>query len=155
MIVQSLSTPPSPLTFHSQLESPHPFPISIPPTQSLPSADLSLTTDFFKIAFRPVPLFFYPAVCWATLCYGTSVTWLGVFGVTLAQVFGGPQYNFTAGQIGLIGLSPWIFGVIGTSLPHSHSAHPLPLTLSTHPIPSTPFSLVCLRSSVHVLSQHN
>jgi len=33
--------------------------------------------------------------------------------VTLAQVFGGPQYNFTAGQIGLIGLSPWIFGVIG------------------------------------------
>src|SRR5579859_3100549 len=73
----------------------------------------SLTSDFFKIAFRPVPLFFYPAICWATLCYGTSVTWLGVFGVTLAQVFAGPQYNFTAGQVGLIGLSSWIFGMIG------------------------------------------
>jgi hypothetical protein len=35
-----------------------------------------------------------------------------VFGVTLAQVFGGPQYNFTAGQVGLIGLSSWVFGMI-------------------------------------------
>jgi hypothetical protein len=74
-----------------------------------------LTSDYFKIAFRPIPLFFYPAICWATLCYGTSVTWLGVFGVTLAQVFGGPQYNFTAGQVGLIGLSSWIFGMIGNA----------------------------------------
>jgi hypothetical protein len=71
-----------------------------------------VTSDFFKIAFRPVPLFFYPAICWGTLCYGTSITWVGVFGVTLAQVFGGPQYNFTAGQVGLIGLSSWIFSVI-------------------------------------------
>lgn len=67
------------------------------------------------MAFRPVPLFFYPAICLATLCYGTSVTWLGVFGVALAQVFAGPQYNFTAGQVGLIGLSPRIFGMIANA----------------------------------------
>src|SRR5579859_3499164 len=133
--------------------------ISIPLTQyPLSTSTIShltnvpLTADFFKIAFRPVPLFFYPAVCWATLCYGTSVTWLGVFGVTLAQVFGGPQYNFTAGQIGLIGLSPWIFGVIGTlspiSFPSSFSSpRPLPRYIP-HPM--------CHKSITnrHILSSH-
>ena len=68
--------------------------------------------NFFKIAFRPLVCYMYPIILWATLCYGASVTWLGCYGFVLAQVYSA-QYGFNAGQVGLVGLSPWIFGMIG------------------------------------------
>jgi len=41
------------------------------------------------------------------------VTWVSVFGVSLAQVYSG-SYAFDTQSIGLVGLSPWIFSIIAS-----------------------------------------
>ncbi|KAI6432119.1 hypothetical protein MCOR21_003590 [Pyricularia oryzae] len=67
----------------------------------------------WKVFLRPVVLFFYPAVLWGFLIYGTLMTWIVVFSVVNAVIFVNPPYNFTISQTGLISLSPFILTIVG------------------------------------------
>lgn len=71
------------------------------------------TAGFGKILVRPFVMFFYPAVFWAFLIYGTSLTWIVVFSVVNGVIFVEPPYNFTVSQAGLTGLSPFILTITG------------------------------------------
>jgi MFS family permease len=68
---------------------------------------------FWKITIRPVVMFWYPAVLWAFLIYGTTLTWIVVFSVVNASIFTLPPYNFSVSQTGLVSLSPFILTIIG------------------------------------------
>ncbi|KAJ4411260.1 hypothetical protein N0V82_009077 [Gnomoniopsis sp. IMI 355080] len=67
----------------------------------------------WKIMLRPVVMWFYPAVLWAFLIYGTTITWVVVFSVVNGVIFVAPPYNFSVSQTGLISLSPFILTIIG------------------------------------------
>ncbi len=71
------------------------------------------TTPLLRIFMRPFVVFFYPAVFWAFLLYGATLTWIVVFSVVNAQIFTEPPYNFSVSQTGLISLSPFIFTLLG------------------------------------------
>ena len=45
---------------------------------------------FFKILFRPLPLFFHPAILWGCLIQGTMIGWTVFIGIILAAIFLGP-----------------------------------------------------------------
>lgn len=47
----------------------------------------------YKIFTRPVILFFYPAVFWGFLIYGTTLTWIVVFSVVNGVIFVAPPYK--------------------------------------------------------------
>ena len=68
---------------------------------------------FWKIFMRPLVIFWYPAVLWGFLIYGTTLTWIVVFSVVNAEIFTLPPYNFSVSETGLISLSPFILTTIG------------------------------------------
>ena len=68
---------------------------------------------FWKIFMRPLVIFWYPAVLWGFLIYGTTLTWIVVFSVVNAEIFTLPPYNFSVSETGLISLSPFILTIIG------------------------------------------
>lgn len=71
--------------------------------------------NWFRVAIRPFILFAYPAVLWSAVVYACSVGWLIVLSETVAIVYRNPEsYNFSALSTGLIYLSPFIGGVLGT-----------------------------------------
>lgn len=71
--------------------------------------------NWFRVAIRPFILFAYPAVLWSAVVYACSVGWLIVLSETVAVVYRNPEsYNFSALGTGLIYLSPFIGGVLGT-----------------------------------------
>lgn len=70
-------------------------------------------TPLWKIMCRPFIVFFYPAVLWGFLVYGTTLTWIVVFSVVNASIFTLPPYNFSVSETGLISLSPFILTIIG------------------------------------------
>jgi MFS family permease len=67
----------------------------------------------WKVFTRPVVLFFYPAVLWGFLIYGTTLTWIVVFSVVNGIIFVAPPYNFSVSEVGLISLSPFIMSLVG------------------------------------------
>ncbi|KAI0811555.1 major facilitator superfamily domain-containing protein [Xylaria sp. FL0064] len=70
-------------------------------------------TPLWKIFARPLVIFWYPAVLWAFLLYGVTLTWIVVFSVVNAVIFTAPPYNFSVSQTGLISLSPFLLSFIG------------------------------------------
>ncbi|KAH9907002.1 MFS general substrate transporter [Xylariomycetidae sp. FL2044] len=70
-------------------------------------------TPLWKIFLRPFVVFWYPAVLWAFLIYGVTLTWIVVFSVVNAVIFTAPPYNFSVSETGLISLSPFILTFIG------------------------------------------
>ncbi|KAI8633644.1 major facilitator superfamily domain-containing protein [Xylariaceae sp. FL1651] len=70
-------------------------------------------TPLWKIFLRPMVIFWYPAVLWAFLLYGATLTWIVVFSVVNAVIFTAPPYNFSVSQTGLISLSPFLLSLIG------------------------------------------
>jgi len=68
---------------------------------------------YWKIFLRPLVVFWYPAVLWAFLIYGTTLTWIVVFSVVNASIFTLPPYNFSVSETGLISLSPFILTIVG------------------------------------------
>jgi MFS family permease len=70
-------------------------------------------SSYWLIFARPFVVFFYPAILWAFLIYGTTLTWIVVFSVVNGVIFVEPPYNFSVGQTGLISLSPFILTIIG------------------------------------------
>lgn len=71
------------------------------------------TAPFWKILIRPVVIFWYPGVLWGFLIYGVTLTWIVVFSVVNAQIFGLPPYSFSPSQIGLISISPLVMTILG------------------------------------------
>lgn len=66
---------------------------------------------------RPFILFAYPAVLWSSLVYALAVGWLIVLSESVAHVYQNREsYNFTALQVGLVYISPFVGGVLGTAV---------------------------------------
>lgn len=72
---------------------------------------------WLKVMVRPFILFAYPAVLWSAAVYACSIGWLIVISETLAIIYRDPTiYNFTALQTGLVYVSPFIGGILGTGV---------------------------------------
>lgn len=71
---------------------------------------------WWKAAVRPFILFSYPAVLWSAAIYACSVGWLIVISESVAVIFRQGSYQFSALGTGLVYLSPFIGGVLGTAV---------------------------------------
>lgn len=87
-------------------------------TQQLRPYHGRLNTDkWFKVMLRPFVLFAYPAVLWSAVTYACSIGWLIVISETMAIIYRNPKtYNFTALQTGLVYVSPFVGGILGTGV---------------------------------------
>ena len=73
--------------------------------------------NWLKVAFRPFILFAYPSILWSTLVYSLSVGWLIVLSESVASIYRNKStYNFSALGTGLVYISPFIGGVLGTAV---------------------------------------
>lgn len=86
--------------------------------QSLKPWNGRLVKDkWIKVMVRPFILYAYPAVLWSSLVYALAVGWLIVLSESVAEVYRNHEtYNFTALQVGLVYISPFVGGVIGTAV---------------------------------------
>ena len=74
-------------------------------------------TSWFRVMLRPFILFTYPSVLWSTLVYSLSVGWLIVLSESVATIYRNKaSYNFSALGTGLVYLSPFIGGILGTAV---------------------------------------
>ena len=73
--------------------------------------------NWFLVAFRPFILFAYPSILWSTLVYSLSIGWLIVLSESVSSIYRNKDsYNFTALQTGLVYVSPFLGGVLGTAV---------------------------------------
>ncbi|KAL7938219.1 major facilitator superfamily domain-containing protein [Trichoderma chlorosporum] len=73
--------------------------------------------NWFKVMIRPFILYAYPAVLWSAVIYACSIGWLIVISENLAVIYRNPEgYNFTALQAGLVYISPFLGGILGTGV---------------------------------------
>ena len=73
--------------------------------------------NWLHVAIRPFILFAYPSILWSTLVYSLSIGWLIVLSESVSTVFENKAtYNFTPLQAGLVYISPFIGGVLGTAV---------------------------------------
>lgn len=73
--------------------------------------------SWLKIAARPFILFLYPSVLWSATVYALSVGWLIVLSETVSVIYESSEYyGFTALQTGLIYISPFVGGLLGTAV---------------------------------------
>lgn len=71
--------------------------------------------NWFKVALRPFILFAYPSVLWSAMVYSLSVGWLIVLSESVSVIYKNrSSYNFTSLQVGLVYISPFIGGILGT-----------------------------------------
>ncbi|KAJ7067245.1 MFS general substrate transporter [Mycena amicta] len=70
--------------------------------------------NVLSLLMRPLYMFFTPIVLWGGLIYGMGITYLVLFAVSVSILFGSPPYNFTASQVGLTYMGPFIAAAIGT-----------------------------------------
>ncbi|KAK0633692.1 major facilitator superfamily domain-containing protein [Immersiella caudata] len=86
--------------------------------QALKPYNGRLTNDkWYKVAIRPLILFSYPAVLWSAVVYSCSVGWLIVISESVAVIYReGHPYHFDALQTGLVYISPFVGGVLGTAV---------------------------------------
>ncbi|KAK0669524.1 protein HOL1 [Cercophora samala] len=93
---------------------------SAPPksfVQQLKPFNGRLTKDkWHKAAIRPLILLSYPAVLWSSIVYACSVGWLIVISESMAVIYREEIYDFDALQTGLVYISPFIGGVLGTAV---------------------------------------
>ncbi len=73
--------------------------------------------NWFRVALRPFILYAYPAVLWSSIVYSCSVGWLIVISESMALIYRDKDsYNFSALATGLVYLSPFIGGILGTAV---------------------------------------
>lgn len=73
--------------------------------------------NWLKVALRPLILFAYPAILWSTLIYSLSIGWLIVLSESVSHIYRDKEtYNFSALQTGLVYISPFIGGILGTAV---------------------------------------
>lgn len=90
----------------------------IPFAQSLKPWSGRIAHDkWLRVAVRPFILFAYPAVLWSTVVYALSVGWLIVLSELVSHIYQSrDSYNFTSLQTGLVYISPFVGGLIGTAV---------------------------------------
>ncbi|KAK4168577.1 major facilitator superfamily domain-containing protein [Cladorrhinum sp. PSN259] len=71
---------------------------------------------WWKVALRPLILFSYPAVLWSAVVYSCSVGWLIVISESMAVIYREGVYQFDALQAGLVYISPFVGGILGTAV---------------------------------------
>ncbi|KAL2850752.1 major facilitator superfamily domain-containing protein [Aspergillus pseudoustus] len=72
---------------------------------------------WLRVAVRPFILFAYPAVLWSTVVYALSVGWLIVLSELVSHIYqDSDSYNFTPLQTGLVYISPFVGGLLGTAV---------------------------------------
>lgn len=72
---------------------------------------------WYRAAVRPFILFAYPAVLWSALVYALSIGWLIVLSESVATIYENKEtYNFSALGTGLVYISPFVGGVLGTAV---------------------------------------
>ncbi|KAK5722256.1 hypothetical protein LTR17_014262 [Elasticomyces elasticus] len=73
--------------------------------------------NWFRVALRPFILFAYPSILWSALIYSLSIGWLIVLSESVATIYENREtYNFTPLGAGLVYISPFIGGVLGTAV---------------------------------------
>lgn len=86
-------------------------------TQSLKPYNGRLNKDkWHKAAIRPLILFSYPAVLWSSVVYACSVGWLIVISESVAVIYREGVYQFNALQTGLVYISPFVGGILGSAV---------------------------------------
>lgn len=110
----ALITRPSGLSYTADLRVQPPKPW----TQTLKPWNGRLNnSSWWKAAIRPGILFAYPSVLWSALVYSLSVGWLIVLSESVSEIYANrDSYNFTSLQIGLVYMSPFIGGILGTAI---------------------------------------
>ncbi|KAI0870226.1 major facilitator superfamily domain-containing protein [Hypoxylon argillaceum] len=71
---------------------------------------------WWKAAVRPFVLYSYPAVLWSSAVYACSVGWLIVISECVAVIYREGYYDFGALSTGLVYISPFVGGVLGTAV---------------------------------------
>lgn len=71
---------------------------------------------WLKVAVRPFILYTYPSVLWSSLVYACSVGWLIVVSESVTVIYREDYYHFNALQTGLMYISPFVGGVLGTAV---------------------------------------
>ncbi|KAF7535952.1 hypothetical protein G7054_g4936 [Neopestalotiopsis clavispora] len=71
---------------------------------------------WWKVALRPFILFAYPAVLWSAAIYSCSIGWLIVISESVAIIYREGSYKFGALATGLVYISPFIGGILGTAV---------------------------------------
>ncbi|KAF1843224.1 MFS general substrate transporter [Cucurbitaria berberidis CBS 394.84] len=85
--------------------------------QSLKPWNGRLVKDkWFRVMIRPFILFAYPAVLWSSLVYSLAVGWLIVLSESVSHIYRDESYHFTPLQVGLVYISPFVGGVLGTAV---------------------------------------
>jgi hypothetical protein len=73
--------------------------------------------NWFHVAIRPFILYAYPAVLWSSIVYACSIGWLIVLSESVSKIYRTrTTYGFSALSTGLIYLSPFIGGILGTAV---------------------------------------
>ncbi|KAJ4205746.1 hypothetical protein NW767_003804 [Fusarium falciforme] len=73
--------------------------------------------SWLKVMVRPFILFAYPAVLWSSAVYACSVGWLIVISESIAMIYRDREsYDFDALQTGLVYVSPFVGGILGTGV---------------------------------------
>lgn len=72
--------------------------------------------SWFKVMVRPFILFCYPAVLWSSAVYACAVGWLIVVSESVAVIYREQYYHFNALGTGLVYISPFIGGILGTAV---------------------------------------
>ncbi|KAH8196576.1 hypothetical protein TruAng_009270 [Truncatella angustata] len=71
---------------------------------------------WWKVALRPFVLFAYPAVLWSSAIYACSIGWLIVISESVAVIYREGSYKFGALATGLVYISPFLGGILGTAV---------------------------------------
>lgn len=71
---------------------------------------------WFRVMIRPFILYAYPAVLWSAMVYALAVGWLIVLSESVAHIYRDVSYKFTPLQVGLVYISPFVGGVLGTAV---------------------------------------
>ena len=102
----------NPYTQHFQAQPPKTFLQTLKPFSGRLSND-----KWWRVAVRPFILFAYPSILWSTLVYALSIGWLIVLSESVSTIYESRDtYNFTALQTGLVYISPFVGGVLGTAV---------------------------------------
>jgi len=73
--------------------------------------------NWFKVAVRPFILFAYPSILWSALVYSLSIGWLIVISESISTIYKNREtYNFTSLQTGLVYISAFVGGILGTAV---------------------------------------
>ncbi|KAJ9645339.1 hypothetical protein H2199_003345 [Coniosporium tulheliwenetii] len=69
--------------------------------------------NFWKLLFRPFPLFFHPGILWACLIQGTLIGWTVMIGIVLAAIMLGPPLFFDEVDTGYMYAGAFIGAFLG------------------------------------------